>query len=45
MRKIVLKEKKEYYLIYQYQSGFCEIKSKEYQYSVELVHISELTFP
>ncbi|GKU82626.1 hypothetical protein [Niallia sp. NCCP-28] len=45
MGKIVLHEKKEYYLIYQYDSGFCEIKSKERHFSVELVHISELTFP
>ena len=38
-------EGKDYIVLHQYSSGFCEIKEEDHQYwDVKLVHASELTF-
>lgn len=33
---------KEYLLLFEYASGYCEIQEKNNHYNIKLVHVSEL---
>ncbi|TWD97500.1 hypothetical protein FB550_110105 [Neobacillus bataviensis] len=33
---------KEYLLLFEYDSGYCEIQEKDNQYNIKLVNVSEL---
>lgn len=44
MKKQVLYQGKNFILLHQYSSDFCEIQEEHSRYNIILVHVSELTF-